>query len=312
MLDMMVSSDFIFSLLSDEVQFKIFYPSDKMIEQNTTLEGRAIKYVNINKKKYGSQSLQIEGDLGLENMKYGQKKIVAGAHVATSLVYQTGDTAIYATMNDYNYIYTIGNKAYSSALFNAGDIKKVPTFSLISSYSNGNTYELSGESATALVPETNQLKNIFTSVACPADYDYFKALISAASMDKTIPPYNFLLGERFIVLIPTNAAILAGFGAGKIPFSPAVKVAAFLKPYFINVTESGLLDYPFPGSGLNKEIVSFGRNSKSEIVKFTIIDKGNKLVIKDAKGKEVTVKSILPRIYADGAAYLIDGLLDIE
>src|SRR5690606_30214544 len=135
-----------------------------------------------------------------------------------------------------------------------------------------------------LVPETNQLKNIFTSTVSPPEYEYFKALISAASLDKTVPPYNFLIGERFIVLIPSNDAILAGFGSGKIPFAPATAVADFLKPYFIHVTNSGLLDYPFPGSGINKEIVSFGTNSAGEVVKFSITDKGSHLVVTDAKG----------------------------
>lgn len=312
MLDMMVSSNFLFSLLSDQIQFKIFYPSDSLIELNTTLEGRMIKYVNTNKLKYGAQSLQIEGDLGLEDMKINQKKVVAGSHVATKKLFQTGDTVVYATMNDFNYLYTIGDKVYSSAIFNSGDPLKVPAFKKIASYPNGDAYAIEGESASALVPETNQLKSIFTSIAAPADFEYFKALISAAGMDKTLPPYNFLLGERFIVLVPSNAAVLAGFASGKIPFSPADKVTKFLKPYFINVSESALLDYPFPGTGVNAELVTFGTNSLGETVKFTLIDKGTYLVIKDVQGNEVKVSSKLPRVYADGAAYIIDGLLEVE
>ncbi len=311
-LDMMVSSNLINSLLSDQVQFKIFYPSDSLIELNTTLEGRMIKYVNTNKLKYGSQSLQIEGDLGLEDMKFTQKKVFAGSHVATKKIFETGDTTVYATMNDFNYLFTISDKVYSSSIYNSGDPLKVPTYSKIADYPNGEAYSIVGASASALVPETNQLKSIFTSIAAPADFEYFKALISAAGMDKTLPPYNFLLGERFIVFVPSNATILAGFAAGKIPFSPADKVAQFLKPYFVNVSESGLLDYPFPGTGVNTELLSFGTNSTGDRVKFTIEDKGNYLVIKDKKGNEVKVSSVLPRIYADGAAYIIDGLLEVE
>ncbi len=312
MLDMVINSSFLYSLLSNQVQFKIFYPSDSIIELNTTLEGRMIKYVNTNKLKYGAQSLQIEGDLGLEDMKFSQKKVIAGSHVAQKKIYESGDTAVYSTMNDFNYLYTIGNKVYSSSIYNSGDPLKVPTFSKIGNYPNGEAYSISGASASALVPETNQLKSIFTSIAAPADFEYFKALISAAGMDKTLPPYNFLLGERFIVLVPSNAAILAGFAAGKIPFSPADKVSSFIKPYFIHVSESGLLDYPFPGSGLNTELVSFGVNSSGERVKYTIQDKGKYLVVKDAKGNEIKVSSVLPRVYADGAAYIIEGLLDVE
>ena len=311
-LDMMMETGLVAPLISDGIQFNVFYPNDEMIELNTTLEGRLIKWVNTNAKKYGEQSLQIEGDLGLEPMKFTQKRSFAGSHIATSKIMQQGDTAVYSTLNSFNYLYTIGNKVYSSSIFNTGDTEKAPTFAEIDTYSNGKAWSLAGASATALVPETNQLKNIFTSVASPAEYEYFKALIQAASLDKTVPPYNFLIGERFIVLIPSNDAILAGFGSGKIPFAPASAVANFLKPYFIHVTNSGLLDYPFPGSGINKELVSFGTNSTGQVVKFTITDKGSHLEVTDAKGNKVKVTSILPRVYADGAAYVIDGLLEIE
>lgn len=312
LLDMCISSDFINPLLSDQVQFTLFLPTDEMIETNTTLEGRQIKYVNTNANLYGAQTIQIEGDLGLEDMKVNQKKSIAGNHIATRVIMQRNDTTVYATMNPFNYLYSIGSKVYSSALYNTGDQQKAPEFTAVGTYPNGKAYQLSGESASALVPETNQLKNMITSVASPADFEYFKALVAAASIDKTAPPYNFLLGERFIVLVPSNAAVLQGFALGKVPFSPASKVADFLKPYFINVSASGLIDYPFAGTGVDTELVSFGRNSKGEIVKFRLLDKGKNLVLIDAKGKEHRISTILPRIYADGAAYIIDSLPDVE
>jgi len=312
LLDMMISSEFIPSLISDAVQFNVFYAPDQMIELNTTLEGRMIKWVNTNAKRFGAQSLQIEGDLGLEPMRFTQKRSIAGGHIATTKMAQKGDTIVYNTMNPFNYIYTIGNKAYSSAIFNSRDNAKAPVFTQIGSYSNGKAFSLSGESASALVPETNQLKNALTSISTPAEWEFFKALIAAAAIDKTTPPYNFLIGERFIVLIPSNDAILAGFAAGKIPFTPAAAVATFLRPYFVNVSSSGLLDYPFPGTGVDKELVTFGRTPGGQSVNFRIKDKGSHLVVVDAKGKEVKVLTFLPNIYADGAAYIIDGLLDIQ
>ncbi len=312
MLDMMMSAEFVLPLISDAIQFKVFYATDQMIEQNTTLEGRQIKWVNTNAKKFGEQSLQIEGDLGLEPMRVPQKRSVAGTHIASRKVAQKGDTVVYGTLNNFNYIYTIGNKAYSSAIFNLRDQSRAPEFTEINTYSNGTAYALSGDLASALVPETNQLKNMLTSISTPPEWEYFKALISAGGIDKTVPPYNFLIGERFIVLIPSNDAILAGFGAGKIPFTPASAVAEFLKPYFVNVTTSGLLDYPFPGTGVSGELRTFGRNAAGQQVVFEIKDKGDHLVVVDAKGKEVKILSFLPGVYADGAAYVIDGLLDIQ
>jgi hypothetical protein len=105
---------------------------------------------------------------------------------------------------------------------------------------------------------------------------------------------------------------LQGFAQGKVPFSPASKVADFLKPYFINVSASGLIDYPFAGSGVDTEIISFGKNSKGAVVKFRLRDNGKNLVVVDAKGKEHRVSTVLPRIYADGAAYIIESLPDVE
>lgn len=312
MLDMLINSDFIDPLMSDQIQFSLFLPTDQIIETNTTLEGRQIKYINTNSKLYGAQTIQIEGDLGLEDMKVNQKKSIAGNHIATRKIVQRNDTVVYATMNPYNYLYTIGTRVYSSALYNTGDKQKAPEFEPAGSYPNGKAYQLSGASASALVPETNQLKNIINSVAAPAEFEYFKALVAAASIDKTIPPYNFLLGERFILLVPSNAAILQGFAQGKVPFSPASKVADFLKPYFINVSASGLIDYPFAGSGIDTEIISFGKNSKGAVVKFRLRDNGKNLVVVDAKGKEHRVSTVLPRIYADGAAYIIESLPDVE
>lgn len=312
LLDMMISAEMIPPLISDNVSFKVFYAPDLMIEQNTTLEGRMIQWSNTNAKRFGAQSLQIEGDLGFEPMRPTQKRSIAGSHIATALLSKRADTAVYRTMNAYNYIYTIGNKAYSSAIFNTRDHSKAPEFRAINTYSNGIAYALSGATASALVPETNQLKNALTSITSPPEWEFFKALISAAAMDKTTPPYHFLIGERFVVLIPSNDAILAGFAAGKIPFAPAAAVASFLRPYFVNVSESGLLDYPFPGMGVDQEITTFGRLPNGSTVRFRIKDKGDHLVVIDAKGKEVRIRSFLPQVYADGAAYIIDGLLDIQ
>lgn len=312
MLDLMMSSEFVSPLISDAVQFNVFYAPDQMIEMNTTLEGRQIKWINTNALRFGSQSLQIEGDLGLEPMRIPQKRSIAGNHIASRKIAQKGDTVVYGTLNNFNYIYTIGNKAYSSAIFNLRDPARAPIFTEIGSFSNGKAFSLSGDLASALVPETNQLKNILTSISTPPEWEFFKALVSASGVDKTVPPYNFLIGERFIVLIPSNDAILAGSVQGRIPFSPATAVAQFIRPYFINVSTSGLLDYPFPGTGINTELRTFARNAANEPVVFQIRDKGDHLVIVDARGKEVRVLSFLPGIYADGAAYVIDGLLDIQ
>ena len=313
-LDMMKNSSYIPTLITDSINFKLFYPSDDMILLFSNLDGKAMQYVNTNAKKYGSQQLQIDSDNGFQTMSSSQKKTFAGSHIATEQISSKGTESVYRTLIPYNYIYTNGDKVYSSSIFNLGVDTKVPTFTKIDgSWTNGVAYALEGATATALTPEYNQFKTIITSISCPADYTYFKAVISSSGLAATTPPFNFLQGERFIVLIPNQAAILAGYASKKIPTTPADKVVSFLKPYFINVSASNFLDYPFPGAGVKGTMVSFGTKSDGKTpATFTLVDRGTELVIIDAKGNEAKVLSYFPHIYSDGAAYLIDKLLEIE
>lgn len=313
-LDMMVYSSLISTLTTNQMKFSVYYPNNKMISLNTTLEGKRIQYMNTNKKKFGAQELDIEGDvIPFVPMQVSQKKSFAGGHVATQQISSQGDQAIYRTLNPFNYLYIKGDKIYSSAIFNSGDVNKAPTFTKIpGNWTNGDAYSLSGGTASALVPESNQFKNVITSLACPTDYTYFKAVISSSGMSASSPPYSFMQGARFIVLIPTSAAILAGYAAKQIPTTPAEKVVSFLKPYFIDVNASNLVDYPFPGEGVQGKLVSFGTKSNGQPATFTLVDTGTGLQIIDAKGNIANVLSYFPRIYADGAAYLIDKLLVVE
>jgi len=311
LLDMMKNSDMVQTLITDAAHFRIFYPEDDMITLNTNLEGRAIQYQNTNSKLYGAQEVQIDGDLGFAAMSRSQKKTFAGSHVATELMTSNGNEAIYRTMNSYNYLYLKGDKVYSSALFNLGVDEKVPVFTKINGdWNNGDAYALSGEAASALVPESNQFKAMITSVASPKEFNYFKLTIQAAGMDKTSPPFSFLQGERFITFIPKDDAIYAGMLNGKVPLSPAASVTSYLQRYFVNVSASNLLDYPFSGAGIQGEIISFAKTALGAPIKFTLVDKNGQLYVKDGKGNEVKVLSYFPYIYADGAAYLIDGLLE--
>ncbi len=311
-LDMAKNAGFIPTLITDVNNFKVFYPADSMITQNTNLEGNDIQYQNLNPKKYGAQEVQIDSDNGFTAMSVNQKKAFSGGHIATRLISSIGNEAVYATMNSYNYLYVKDNKVYSSALYNMKVDAKVPEFTLLGNWTNGQAYALKGQDASALVPEFNQFKNMITSVASPAEFSNFKNTIQAGGMDKTSPPFNFLLGERFIAFIPKDDAMYAGWMNGSVPVTPATAVINYLKRYFVNVTASGLLDYPFSGSGVQATLTTFGVNTQGTAIKFELIDQNNQLYIKDGKGKMVKVLQYFPYIYADGAAYLIDGLLETE
>ncbi|MDR2475860.1 MAG: hypothetical protein LBD45_08380, partial [Bacteroidales bacterium] len=110
--------------------------------------------------------------------------------------------------------------------------------------------------------------------------------------------------------IPTNDAIVAGKAAGKIP-SDVDALSDYLKYYYVNVNTSSLNDYPFPGAGVQGEVKTFLRRNGIPAT-LTIIDTGTQIKIRDAKGNTANVISVFPNIYQDGAAYLIDGLLEFE
>jgi len=295
-------------LLSDQNQFKVFYPTNNMIVNHTTYAGSSISYVNTNPKKYGSQEILVEGLNGSETMKETPKRILSGNHIAIKTMSTRDDEAVYKTISPYNYIYVKGNKIYSSAAYNSG--ADAPTFSKINSWSNGTGYALQGE-ASALLPEFSQFKDVVTStISCPTEFNGFSKLIGTSGLAKTVPAFNFLQGNRFIVLIPTQNALDKAAAAGKIPAT--AKLADFLKYYFVDVNTSNLLDYPFPGADIKGELTTFRYLSNGQSAKLTLIDTGSGLKIKDVKGNIVNVVSYFPKIYSDGAAYLIDGLLEVE
>ena len=305
-----MSGEYINILLSDENQFNVFYPSDNMISSFTTLGGSMIQFVNTNPNLFGSQEIQIEGLDGMERMKVTQKRSFAGNHITIKKMTSRGDEAIYRTLNPFNYIYLKGNQVYSSALYNAG--MTPPAFKEIGTWSNGKGYALEGE-ASALVPETSQFKDIIASPAsCPPEFTAFNWLIEASAAHKTVPPFNFLQGNRFIAFIPIQKVVEDDFLVGKIPWFPSSTVLNFLKYYFIDVNASNLLEYPFPGAGISGELTTFRRNANGEPSKLTLIDTGNGLQVKDSKGNVANVVSYFPKMYADGAAYLIDGILSAE
>ena len=314
-LDMCINSSYISTLISNGTSFKVFYPSDNMILNNSNLDGKLMYWVNTNPKQYGAQTINIDGDLGQQAMSINQKKTLSGAHIATSLISSRGtNEAVYRTLLPYTYIYTKDNKVYSSYLFNLGVDSKVPTFSKIATTSdNGDAYELTGETASALVPESSRFLS-YTATTGPADLKLFLGYTTLAGFMSSTPAYDFIQGNRYIILVPPST-VLASYYASLTGTATEkqTKMAAYMKSYFINVDASGLLDYPFPGANVQGELTTFGKKaSDGTTAKFTLVDRGNELVIVDGKGNEAKITNYFPRIYADGAVYTIDKGLSVE
>lgn len=305
---MMDRANIIPSLMTSNVDLTFFIPTYETLIENTTIDGNGLIYVNINPNRYGSEDIQIESDEGYSSLGTSWHSLIANNHVAAGLVSSVGTNKIYKTQNAFQYLWVdeAEQKVYSSSIYNNSS-NKAPTYNKIYDAYNGETYELSGEDAMVLLPDNNLFKDQITKNT-PADFVAFRQQLTKAGLHSTAPPFNFLVGSRFIALIPTKAALDAG--KSKIPTSKAALIE-FLKYFFVNVNSSSMSGYPFPGAGIQGEVNTFRYDGMTP-AKLRIVDTGTGLQVIDSKGNVANVLSVFPNIYSDGAAYLIDGLLEFE
>lgn len=326
-LDMMINGSLIPTLISNSVSFKVFYPSDSLLIKHTTVEGKSLYYADEFAAKYGYQFVKIDGDGGPTPMSSSMKRSLGGSHVATELITSRGNESIYRTLTAFSYLYIKGPKVYSSGLYNQAvnyNDDKAPTFTKIDGdWGNGEAYALSDNaSSSALVPESSQFKYFIPDgPATPADLNMFVKMAGLAGMQQTTPIYDFLMGERFILLVPPANDLVAylvskGYIAESAGVYTAVNkagLASYLKTYFIKVNASKLLDYPFPGARVQGNIETFAYKADGFTpVSIKLTDMSSYLGITDPKGNSLKITSYFPRIYADGAIYNIDQLLIVE
>ncbi len=312
---MMHDAALIQPLMSEDMSFTLFMPTNELIE-NTTIEGNDIKYADTNPNKYGFQQILIKGDPDYVPLSTYRKQMFASNHIASRLVTQVGNQKVYKTLLSYQYLLVEDDsKIYSSNLFNNYHDALVDNPAYIQKVYNaynGVSYQVSGGSETmALLPDESSFKDQITKNT-PEHFKAFKTnMLDVSKMALTIPPFNFLLSDRFIVFIPTADAIQNAQTLGKLPTTPEA-MEKCIKYFFVNANASGFVDYPFPGTGSSRELTSYLTDSNKNPYKLTLIDAGNKLQVKDAKGNIVNVIGVFPNIYSDGAAYLIDGILEFE
>ena len=307
-LKMMDQSGMVQPLMSDNVNFVLFLPTDNVLEGNTTIEGRKLLYQNVNPNKFGEQTIMIEGDdEPWVNMKTSLMEGVVKNHVATKLLTTVGNYKIYKTLNSFQYLLVEDdNKVYSSYIFN--NYPDNPQHFVVNSeHYNGESCDLTGDEGIALIQDYNLFKEQISKNP-PSGYEYFKQMVGTAQFNTTTPPFNFMQGERFISFVPTNDVILNNFS--QIPLVPS-EMAEYLKYYFVKVSASSISDYPFPGAGIQGELTTF-KKTNNGYARLTLVDNGDKLQLIDGKGNVVNITGVFPRIYDDGAAYTIDGLLNVE
>lgn len=307
--------------------FQVFFPSDEMLKRSE-FNGDYIQYSKGNPYIINDEKVQVanssDGTLG--NITSSQSAAIAGAHIADDIISKrSDDELIYATYNDYEYLYKKEGKLYSSATWNAkalGNAVSVPEIELIKSYEMGNAYALIGDNTTtALLSDQGNFKDRIIQDKGMADYSGFTLYLNMTTVGKGDQAFNFVQGNRFLVFIPTQTGVLDDMrGNKRFPMSGTGLPAArdmYVKSMFIDVSSSGMLDYPFPtpGKASTKVLTTFGTklvDGKREKITVSIINGADgSMKLRDSKGNEVNILSYFPYIYADGAAYVIDGVLDL-
>lgn len=304
-LQMIDELDMMMSLASTAVDFTLFMPSTKAIVDNTTLSGLSLLFQNTNINKYGSQSILIETDEGYQNMSNSVKTDFVNNHICSKLMTTVGNKKIFKTRNSFQYILVEDDKyAYSSDIYN--NYKSTPSvITSITTHDNGMSYKVDGESTRALYYDVSDFKDQITKNT-PEGFEKFKELVEFAQWHTETPSFSFLQGKRFIVLVPTNEAIEEI--AGDLP-TTVEEMREYLKRYFIDVTASSLEDYPFPGAGLQGNFKTFQSATESTAT-LRFVDKGSNLQVIDEMSNTVNILEVFPRIYNDGAAYVIEATLE--
>ena len=313
---MMDNSGLIQPLMSKDMTFTLFMPTDDLI-LNTTIAGNDLIYVDANPNQFGQQQIQINGDNGYLPLSMSRQSMFASNHIATRLVTKIGNQKVYKTLLPYQYLLEVDDsKIYSTNLYNnysEGVNDKPGYITKVYTAYNGESYDVSGDDATmALLPDESAFKDQITKNT-PEEFKSFKAnMLDVSKIATTIPPFNFMLSDRFIIFIPSADAIDAASSAGTLPVSQE-DMEKQIRYLFVNVNTSGLVDYPFPGDGSSKTLTTYLTNPSTHTsYKLTLIDTGNSLQVQDEKGNIVNVIGVFPHIYSDGAAYLIDGMLNYE
>lgn len=309
-LQMMDETGAVQPLMSEDLDFSVFLPSNSVLQERTTVNGKMLLFQNLNPNRYGEQSIMIEGDdEPWVPMSYSVMNGLVNNHITTRVMTEQDSYKVLKTQNGFQYLLLENEQElYSSFIFNnypdqPAHIEK------LGEYYNGVSYGLAGEHDIALSQDYALFKDQIR-FNTPTDLAVFKQLLDAGGLSSTSPAYNFLQGERFIVFAPTQEAVNRDLA--NLPSMLPAYLSGYMKHYFVRVGESGLSDYPFAGAGVQGTLKTFARGGEGHSVTVELVDEGGALKVVDPKGNVHTVVSIFPKIYSDGCVYMIDGMFEVE
>lgn len=297
---MMSSTGMVLPLSSNSINYTIFYPNDETIIKSGYYDLN-IQYYDPIPKKFDDDVIQVL-DGQWVNMSSGGMLGFINDHIATDVLTEISGIKVYKARTDLDYLYVKDNAIASTRMYNE-NIAFSPIQKIDGQWSNGEAYKID----TLLLKNNNPFKAEITSAD---EYDFlsdfveFSALLTKAGLLPLNNPLDFIVGN-YMVFIPGNEAILNA-PAGVIPDDPDA-LAEYLKYYFVPLSTNFLSDYLFPGTGFSGDLKTY-QLVDFEASTLTINDQGNNLHIVSPNG-EANVVSIIPKVYADGAAYLIDGLI---
>ena len=174
--------------------------------------------------------------------------------------------------------YQKGDDLYSTYTYNAGVVPQ--RIEKIDDYVNGTAYELIGEEASALMPETRAFKTVMTAKnPLETDADFFTCylhqiakFVPMPGSSLTVPAFNFMQGARFVAFFPTYEEGFNKMIEDEMMFINENRAANALKYLYINIDKSNVVDYPFPGSGVDAEFPTFLTDAEGEVVNIRLVD----------------------------------------
>lgn len=295
-------------LMSDALDFTLFIPSDEVI-LNTIYGGSNMFWNSGNPLKFGDEAVEVENSEGIRvPMSLGAMTRFVNDHIVHEAITEIAGKKVYRTRNPFSYLYVSDAGVASSSSFNQSTF--LNAVEIPGNWSNGKSYEVE----KALIREEGSFKYLIgaaTSGTSPLqDLSEFSKLLSQAGLIELNSELTFLFGDNFVLFAPSNEAILEAKTNGLIPADQA-ELARFLQYYFVPVTANGLNDYPFPGFGIQGDLLTAQPGATGNTL-LTLSDNGTSLQISNASGQSAGVVGDFPRIYVDGAVYMIDAVIQSE
>jgi uncharacterized surface protein with fasciclin (FAS1) repeats len=320
-------SDLLLSLASNESSFITLMPSEnQFIKENmrlsTLVTGNVLQKYSDDAGTYVDLTSSEMANIVNIHVSNGQSKLP-----------ETGSKVL-ETNVAFNYWYIYDGRITTNVLFNqylnpdfSGDpfVKFTEIKNGNKSWDNGSSYTYEHEGMFK-ADESDGLEYAL-AICNDARYPYylFSQLLQKAGLVVESDITFIMKDTRFIAFIPTNEAIkksiasipgassltVTGSGAlnGSVTSTNKVKLANWLRSFFITSDLNTFIGYPYPGAGIAGDFDTYGNE------KLNLIDKGAgfPLSVKfKSQSKQVDVISkyhYFPFAFKDGCFHLIDDIL---